>query len=82
MAKNNEMEQTLTGFDFGQDLIPYGIKLQKQLETHQFRPSFAEHIYNFDAIIKCCCCQAFPKYSAEGFIFIIFMINFLIEFLP
>ena len=62
----NEMEQTLTGFDFGQDLIPYGIKLQKQLETHQFCPSFAEHIYNFDAIIKCCCCQAFPKYSAEG----------------
>nr|CAG8570738.1 4392_t:CDS:2 [Entrophospora candida] len=62
----NQIEKTLTGFDFEQDLIPYGVKLQKQLEAHQFHPSFAEHICNFDAIIKCCCCQSFPKYSAEG----------------
>ncbi|CAG8546590.1 16176_t:CDS:2, partial [Cetraspora pellucida] len=43
----------LKGFNFDQDLVPYGQLVQKNLETMQFHPSFATKILNFKTIIKC-----------------------------
>ncbi|CAG8547537.1 5457_t:CDS:2, partial [Gigaspora rosea] len=43
----------LGGFNFDQDLVPYGQIVQQSLETMQFHPSFATKISNFKTIIKC-----------------------------
>ncbi|CAG8808055.1 12096_t:CDS:2, partial [Racocetra persica] len=43
----------LEGFNFDQDLVPYGQIVQKSLETMQFHPSFATKIPNFKTIINC-----------------------------
>ncbi|CAG8452389.1 14793_t:CDS:2, partial [Dentiscutata heterogama] len=43
----------LEGFNFNQNLAPYGQMVQKSLETIQFHPSFATKIPNFKTIIKC-----------------------------
>ncbi|CAG8439407.1 12082_t:CDS:10, partial [Funneliformis mosseae] len=50
------------------ELIPYGKKAQCNIDTNQFYPSFALQIPDFDEIIKCVTCHAFPKCTAKALI--------------
>ncbi|CAH1768651.1 1789_t:CDS:2, partial [Entrophospora sp. SA101] len=62
----NQLKYDMTGFNFDQDLIPYGLGVQEKLNNNEFLPSFHEYIYNFKSLIKCQNCLSFPKYSANG----------------
>jgi superfamily II DNA helicase RecQ len=62
----NQLKHDMSGFNFDQDLIPYGLRLQEKLNNKEFLPSFHEYIYNFKSLIKCQNCYSFPKYNANG----------------
>ncbi|CAH1768345.1 3036_t:CDS:2, partial [Entrophospora sp. SA101] len=62
----NQLKHDMPGFNFDQDLIPYGLRLQEKLNNNEFLPSFHEYIYNFKSLIKCQNCHSFPKYDTNG----------------
>ncbi|RIB20126.1 hypothetical protein C2G38_2180084 [Gigaspora rosea] len=62
IAQKNE----LRGFDYSQNLVPYGKHIKDQIKIHQFKLSFAYLIPNWTTLIKCEGCYSFPKRFPNG----------------
>ena len=46
--------------------MPYGRSVQEKITAKEFEPTFAKHILDFEKILKCLACEAFPKNSPSG----------------
>ncbi|CAJ0759441.1 6998_t:CDS:2, partial [Entrophospora sp. SA101] len=54
--KIQEQKRNLETFDWDKEKI----------KAKEFEPTFAKYIFDFEKIIKCLACDAFPKYSPTG----------------
>ncbi|CAH1767797.1 839_t:CDS:2 [Entrophospora sp. SA101] len=64
--KIQEQKRNLETFDWDKDYVPYGRSVQEKIKAKEFEPTFAKYIFDFEKIIKCLACDAFPKYSPTG----------------
>ncbi|CAJ0837776.1 13542_t:CDS:2, partial [Entrophospora sp. SA101] len=64
--KIQEQKRNLETFDWDKDYVPYGHSVQEKIKAKEFEPTFAKYIFDFEKIIKCLACDAFPKYSPTG----------------
>ncbi|CAG8681797.1 13643_t:CDS:2, partial [Ambispora gerdemannii] len=64
---NQDEKNLLEGFDYSQDLVPYGLRTQEELLNSKFEPSFAPLITAFKSLsLKCVACQSFQKKFTNG----------------
>ncbi|CAI2185188.1 9884_t:CDS:2 [Funneliformis geosporum] len=62
-----EQKKKLEGFDFDQDLVPYGIQIQNDIQTKKFCSSFSLLVKDFDSTLMCYGCQSFSCKFPNGF---------------